>query len=169
MASFGLVSKRALALVLAFAASAQAAPASELLIGHAWARATPPGSPAGSAYFVVENHGASAARLLSASSPAARAVEVHVTRLEGGMAGMHEAPLIVPAHGQVQLTPGGMHLMLLGLRAPLVAGSHVELSLTFQPGGALTVTVPVSTLLGKASVSLTPVAGCGPLFVTVRV
>ena len=66
-----------------------------------------------------------------------------MTRVDAGVAGMREAPLIVPPHGQVQLTPGGMHLMLMGLKAPLVPGSHFELSLTFEPGGVTTVTVPV--------------------------
>jgi periplasmic copper chaperone A len=137
------VSKRALALVLAVSASAWAAAAPELAVSGAWARATPPGSAAGSAYLTVENRGASAARLLAASSPAAREVAVHVTRVDGGVAAMREAALIVPAHGRIPLTPGGMHLMLIGLKAPLQAGSHFELSLNFEPGGVLTVTVPV--------------------------
>jgi periplasmic copper chaperone A len=138
-----VLAKRTLALALAVATSAWAAPASELAVSHAWARATPPGSVTGSAYLTVENHGASAARLASASAPIAREVAVHVTRVEAGVAGMREAPLVVPAHGRAELTPGGMHLMLMGLRTPLVAGSHFELSLTFEPGGVTTVSVPV--------------------------
>jgi copper(I)-binding protein len=134
----------AAALLPLLVASALAGPpVPDLAIMHAWSRATAPGSPAASAYLTIENRGTSAARLTSARSPAAREVAVHATRLEGAMAGMHAASLIVPAHGQVQLTPGGMHLMLMGLSAPLVAGSHIELSLTFEPGGVIAVTVPV--------------------------
>lgn len=130
-------------LPLVVASALAAPPVPDLAVSHAWSRATPPGSPAGSAYLTVENHGASATRLVSASSPIAREVAVHVTRVDAGVAGMREAPMIVPPHGQVQLTPGGMHLMLMGLKAPLVPGSHFELSLTFEPGGVTTVTVPV--------------------------
>ena len=137
------MAKPALAMALVLAGSAWATPASELAVSHAWARATPPGSTVGGAYLTIDNHGATPARLIAVSSSVASEAAVHVTQIAGGVAGMHETPLVVPAHGSVKLNPGGMHLMLMGLKAPLVQGSHFELRMNFEPGGVVTVSVPV--------------------------
>ena len=137
------MAKPALAMALVLAGSAWATPASELAVSRAWARATPPGSTVGGAYFAIDNHGTTPARLIAVSSSVASEAAVHVTQIAGGVAGMHETPLVVPAHGSVKLNPGGMHLMLMGLKAPLVQGSHFELRMNFEPGGVVTVSVPV--------------------------
>lgn len=60
------------------------------------------------------------------------------------MMSMQQIPgLDIPAGGQARLRPGGDHLMLIGLAAPLVAGQSIEVQLEFEHAGPVTVTVPV--------------------------
>jgi copper(I)-binding protein len=126
--------------VLAAVGSAEAEPVTATA---AWIRATPPGARTAAAYLTLTNAGP-ADRLLGATTPAARAVEVHTHVLEGGMQRMLPlADLPVPAGAAVTLEPGGLHLMLVDLTAPLEAGARVVLSLRFAVSGALELEVPV--------------------------
>jgi copper(I)-binding protein len=43
--------------------------------------------------------------------------------------------LDVPKNGTVELKPGGTHVMLMGLKQPLQAGSALELDLKFEKSG----------------------------------
>jgi copper(I)-binding protein len=131
----------------AVAAPAQTPTAGPLSIEGAWARPTVPGQPTGGAFLTIRNAGDSADRLLSASSPAAASVQVHEMKMEGSVMRMREVDgLDVPAHGSVTLSPGQYHLMLVGLKAPLKAGSEVPLALHFQKAGDLQVELKVRAL-----------------------
>jgi copper(I)-binding protein len=119
-------------------------PLKELRIVHPYARATPPGARSGGIYLVVENAGKEADRLVGAASPAARIVEIHAMRMEGNMMRMRPvAALDIPAGGKATLAPGGYHVMLSDLHAPLVAGATVPLTLKFEKAGTIDVTVDV--------------------------
>ena len=108
----------------------------ELTVAHGWARPTPPGVSVGAGYLEIDG-GASADRLLGASSPRAARVEFHESTVEAGIARMRELTAVpVAAGGRVAFAPGGLHLMLLGLVAPLVAGDRVPLMLNFEHAGA---------------------------------
>ncbi len=112
-------------------------------VEHAWARATVAVVKTGAAYFTITGHGA-ADRLLSATTPVAERAELHMTGNDGNVMRMRPVDgLAVPATGAVTLDPGGYHLMLVGLRQPLVAGQHFPLALTFQNAGAMRVEVVV--------------------------
>jgi len=118
-----------------------------LSVSNAWARATPSGSSVGGAYFTIVNRGKQADTLLAVSSPAAAMVGLHRTTVENGMSRMRSAGQIVIAPGQtVKAEPGGLHVMLMGLKYPLVAGKQVQLVLTFQQAGAITVQVDVQPI-----------------------
>ena len=115
-----------------------------IVISGAWTRPTAAGMPMGVAYFVVQNQGASADAIVAASTPAAAHVEFHQTTLSDGMARMRPLQRIdVPAQGTVAVTPGGIHLMLVDLKGPLVAGSHVPLELEFGVAGKVTIRLAV--------------------------
>jgi copper(I)-binding protein len=121
---------------LALAALAAGAEGEGMKLERAWARATPPGSPVAAAYLVIDNRGARSDRLLSASSPRADKVEVHATVHDGDVARMRKVePLHVGAGERVVLEPGGMHLMLMGLRKPLAEGERIPLVLEFEVAG----------------------------------
>ena len=134
--------------VIAAAATAAAAlaapPGTTLQVGHAWARATPPGAPVAAAYLVIDNRGGKPDRLLAVSSPRAARVEVHSTVHEGGIAKMRRIdPLHVAAGERLSFEPGGIHVMLLDLASPLVAAERVPLALRFEIAGEMNIEAAV--------------------------
>jgi copper(I)-binding protein len=112
-----------------------------LTVSEAWVREAPMTDRPGAAYLVIANSGGQADALVGASSPAAASVEVHETvAAASGMTAMHPVERIeVPAGGSVRLEPGGYHLMLMGLKDPLVGGETVQLDLQFERAGTLSV------------------------------
>jgi copper(I)-binding protein len=130
--------------VAALAAHAHSFQLGELTIGHPYARATAPGQPAGGAYLSINNAGGAADKLVSATADVAASVELHEMKMEGNVMRMREVPGIdVPAGKAVALKPGGLHIMLMGLKAPLKQGEKFPLKLTFEKAGEVTVTVNV--------------------------
>jgi copper(I)-binding protein len=115
-----------------------------LRIAHAFARATPPGAMSSGAYLTIENEGAAAATLLSATSPIAGAVELHQMTMNGGVMSMRAVRTIEVAPGsKLELKPGGYHLMLLDLKQSLKQGEKFPLKLTFGNLGTVEVAVEV--------------------------
>ena len=125
------------------------APAAEsrrgnLIITEARARPTPPGITVGAVYFSITNAGSKADRLLSISTPVASKVELHESRNMHGVVEMRELTSVeCPPGATVRATPGGLHVMLMGLAAPLAAGTEISVSLQFRDAGVLTLKVPV--------------------------
>jgi periplasmic copper chaperone A len=118
--------------------------AGSIVIGDAWTRPTAAGMPMGVAYFTITNGTGIDDALISASTPVAARVEMHETSIEDGMARMRPLTEVhVPAGGRVAVAPGGIHLMLVDLVQPLVAGSRVPLTLEFRRAGKLTVELSV--------------------------
>jgi periplasmic copper chaperone A len=132
-----------LALLVPALASGQTA--GDLAISHPWTRPTPGTMTPGVGYMTLENHGPVDDRLLSAESPAAGAVTMHKSEVKDGIARMlpHEEGIAIPAHGSASLEPGGYHLMLSNLKAPLALGQAVPLTLTFAKAGRVTVELRV--------------------------
>ncbi|MFO1425487.1 MAG: copper chaperone PCu(A)C [Steroidobacteraceae bacterium] len=119
------------------ASSAADAPAG-IAVEGAWARATVPGQSIGAAYFTLVNRGTAEDTLLSVESPDAERAEVHESRVEDGMMRMRPAGAVKLAAGaRLQLAPGGLHVMLIGLRQPLAAGGRVRLVLHLKGAGTL--------------------------------
>ncbi|MFO8175398.1 MAG: copper chaperone PCu(A)C [Longimicrobiales bacterium] len=98
-------------------------------------------------YLTVRNSGGAPDTLTGASSPAAERVEIHESYLEGDVMRMREVgPLPVPADGEVDLRPGGLHLMLVGLRESLLEEDTLSLVLDFRHSGSVPLEVPVRGL-----------------------
>lgn len=113
-------------------------------VDHPWSRATAPQARNGAAYFVLNATGADSDRLVSAASPVAEKVELHTHLMEDGVMKMRPVVAIEVAPGSpTALQPGGLHVMLLGLKAPLVKGEKFPLTLTFEKAGELKVDVNV--------------------------
>ncbi len=118
--------------------------AGDMIITDPWARATPPVARVGAGYVALNNTGGDDERLLSASAEVAESVELHTHIMEDNVMRMREvASIEIPAGGRVLLEPGGLHIMFIGLKAPLVAGETFPLTLTFEKAGETTVTVTV--------------------------
>ena len=108
-----------------------------------WTRAAGQGAT-GAGFLAISNRGAAADRLLSASSPAARATELHSMVRDGEVMRMRPVPSIeVPAGQTVTLRPGGLHLMLIGLSGPLREGEAVPVVLRFERAGEVRVELSV--------------------------
>jgi hypothetical protein len=130
------------------ATGAQAHEPTDVTVLGAWARATaddaadmtematemPMASDVSAAYMQVINNGDHPVRLVSAISSAAGIVEVHETQMDGDIMRMRpvESGIDIPAGETASLEPGGYHVMLLDLFAPLVAGEAISLTLTFE-------------------------------------
>ena len=131
--------------VLNAAVSAQPYALGAISIEDPWSRELPPVAPNGAAYLRVENGGNTAARIVSAHSPVAGRVEIHAHEMDAGVMKMrHLHSLEVPAQGSVAFEPGGLHLMLIGLKEPLVAGKGFPLTLVFEEAGEIQVTVRIT-------------------------
>lgn len=129
------------ALLLALLATAAvAAPPPPLAVERAWARATPPGIPVAAVYLTIDNRSDRAVSLVGVSSPRAARGEVHTIVHEANVARMRPIDALQVAPGaRLVLEPGGMHLMLLGLTAPLEPGQRVPLRLEFDGADAIEV------------------------------
>ena len=130
-------------MVSGMAGSARAA---DIAVEAPFARASAGTAGAGAAYMTLKSAEASADRLTSASTPAAERAELHTHVMEGDVMRMREVDSIeIPAGGTVELKPGGLHIMLIGLKAPLKEGESFPLTLSFAKAGPVTVTVPVKS------------------------
>ena len=131
---------------LSTSVSAQPYTLGAISIERPWSRELPPVAPNGAAYLRIENDGERAARIVSAHSPIAGRVEIHAHEMDAGVMKMrHLRSIEVPAQGAVSFEPGGLHLMLIGLKEPLVAGKGFPLTLVFQEAGEIEVTVEITT------------------------
>jgi copper(I)-binding protein len=123
---------------------AGAADAGGLTVSDAWSRTTPPGIQMGVVYFKIHNDTTRSDRLLKLKTPVATGAEVHRTEIVEGVARMREVAVLHLAPGErVEFAPGGLHVMLLGLRKPLVDGQTYELELLFEVAGPRKVKVTV--------------------------
>jgi copper(I)-binding protein len=117
--------------------------AGKLTLQHPWTRAT--AGKVGAGYTIIVNSGTTADQLVSATTPAADKVEIHTMTMDGGVMKMRPLPdgIVIPAGGTAKLAPGGNHLMLIGLKAPLVEGTLVPLTLNFAKAGPVKVQLKV--------------------------
>ena len=123
-----------------------------ITIGHPFARATVAGQAAGGAFLKLSNQGGDD-RLLAASAAVSKSVELHTMSMEGDVMRMREVDAItLPAGTVVELKPGGLHIMLMGLKAPLKAGESFPLKLRFEKAGDVTVDVKVEAAGAPANV-----------------
>jgi len=123
---------------------AQAQTAGNLTFERPWARPTARSAPNGAVYLTIANTGSAPDRLVRAQAEVSARTELHTHLNEGGVMRMRPVAAIdIPAGGSAELKPGGLHVMLLGLKSPLVAGTRFPLTLTFERSAPMTVTVTV--------------------------
>lgn len=135
-------------ILLAGAATLALATASfaDITINDAYARSSRPKAPTGAAFMVIENTGPTDDRLVEARSDVAARVELHThVDLGGGVMRMTkvEEGFVIPAGGSHALARGGDHVMMMGLKSPLVQGETIAVTLVFEKAGEMTVKIPV--------------------------
>lgn len=109
------------------------AAAADIEVKDAWARATVPGQKAGGAFMTVTS--AKGGTLVGASSPVAKAVEIHEMKMDGGVMKMRAVPAIELPAGKAVRMDGDYHVMLMGLTKELKAGERVPLTLQVKQQG----------------------------------
>lgn len=117
--------------------------ADSVTISDAWVKSAQEGMSA--AFGVLTNDGDTDVTIVSASTEASPMIELHETvENESGemMMQQKEGGFVVPAGGALALEPGGNHIMLMGLAAPIMAGDEVTFVLTFSDGSTLEFTAP---------------------------
>ena len=134
----------ALSLLLALSVPAWAADTAIIHVKEPWARESPPTVTNGAAYMTLVNTGKAADRLIGASGEVSATVELHTHLMEGGVMKMRPIKAIEVNPGEpAVLRPGGLHIMLIGLKKPLVAGQTFPLRLRFEQAGEIPVNVTV--------------------------
>jgi copper(I)-binding protein len=112
-------------------------------VQDAWARPTVQGQTVGGGYFRIDG-GPTGDRLLAVSADIAQSVELHTMRMDGDVMRMRQLDSVdVPAKQSVEFKPGGMHVMLIGLKTPLKVGNNFPMTLRFEKAGSVSVNVRV--------------------------
>ncbi len=116
----------------------------DLTIHKPWARASIGQAQAAAAYLTVMNKGSLPDRLVAAEGDVANRVELHTHMMQDGVMKMRQVDAIEVAPGEpAVLKPGGLHVMLMGLKAPLVEGKSFPLTLVFEKAGRVEIEVPI--------------------------
>jgi periplasmic copper chaperone A len=118
-----------------------------LAISDAWVKAADSGMT--SAFGQVQNTSDAQVSITAAQTSAAAMTELHETTMVGGAMKMQEVSAFeVPAEGELMLEPGGDHLMLMNIPAPIAAGDDVAITLTCGDAGEVTFTAQARTFDG---------------------
>ncbi|MDE5445460.1 copper chaperone PCu(A)C [Bradyrhizobium sp. CSA207] len=126
--------------------------AGDLVISQAWSRATPSGAKVAGGYLTIENKGAAPDKLLSVSAEIAGKADLHEMTTENGVMKMRplDKGLAIEPGKTVKFAPGGYHLMLQELKAPLKQGDKVPVTLEFEKAGKVAVTLDVQGVGAQA-------------------
>ncbi|MFQ3192624.1 MAG: copper(I)-binding protein [Paraglaciecola sp.] len=117
----------------------------EVKVTDATVRLLPPGVPNTAAYFSIENSSDTSQVLIGASADFATKAEIHNHILVNDMMRMEQQSEVVIEPGQsVQFAPGGLHIMLFGLKQPLLDGQSVTISLQTKDGESIIITANVA-------------------------
>lgn len=127
----------AAALAVLSAQTFAAGAADAITVVDPYVRQAPPGAMTTGAFMVLKNAGAKDVKLVKADNPASKVTELHTHINEGGVMKMRPVKDIeVKAKGEAVLQPGGLHVMLIDLKAPLKEGDMIPLTLTFDDGSS---------------------------------
>ncbi|MFL6798422.1 MAG: copper chaperone PCu(A)C [Xanthobacteraceae bacterium] len=119
-----------------------------LQIGNPWARATPKGANVAAGYLKLTNKGTTADRFIGGSSSVAERFEIHTMVMEQGVAKMRPVAggLEIKPGDTVELKPGSLHVMFVGLKQPLAKGEKVKATLQFEKAGSIEVEYTVEAI-----------------------
>lgn len=152
--------RAALAVMCAAALFASGAAFAQVDVTNAWVRGTVPAQTASGAFMTIHAH--DAAKLVGVSSPVGTA-ELHEMKMENNVMRMRPVgSLDLPKMQNVELKPGGYHVMLMDLKTQLKAGDKVPLTLKIEQGGKVVeqrVTAEVRDLTAQAAQPGAPAGG----------
>ena len=127
-----------------------AAYANDIQVQDGYIRAVPPSAPVTAAFMQIHNQGDKARALVSASSAAADAVELHThTHVDGVMQMRQVEKIDLAPKSTTHLQPGGLHIMLIGLKAPLNMDDKVLVNLKLDDGSLIELNLPIRKVAGQ--------------------
>jgi periplasmic copper chaperone A len=133
------------------ALAADPAPVGGVTIHEPWVRASIGNAPNSAVYMTLETTGEEPDRLVASSTPVAEQAQLHSHMMDGGVARMRPVDAVEVAPGApTVLAPGGLHIMLIGLKQKLAPGDSVPLTLVFEQAGAITIEAPVRGMAGMS-------------------
>ena len=136
----------AILMLVVLVATFTTAAVAQVRVENAWVRSTVPAQKATGAFMRLVSP--ADASLVVAASPAAANVEIHESSMTDGVMRMRAVQRVpLRANQAFDMKPGGYHVMLMGLRAPLNAGEHVPITLTFEDASGKRSTVEVSAVV----------------------
>lgn len=149
------IQRRALLAATLVAAGATAWAQSTVKVEEAWARPTVAGQSGGGG-FVKITGGSAPDKLVAASAGISKTVELHKMEMDGNVMRMRpvDGGIDVPAGGVVQLKPGGLHIMFIGLNKTLKNGDSFPVTLKFEKAGEVKVQMKVSTAMPEAGAAM---------------
>ena len=120
---------------LLFSAGVFAGAADNVTVQDPYVRLAPPNAPATGAFMVIKNNGDKDVKVVKAANPVSKVTELHTHLNEGGVMKMRPVPAIdIKAKGEAVLQPGGLHIMMIDLKAPMKEGDVVPITMTFDDG-----------------------------------
>ena len=146
-----LTAVRAVAMAAALAGFSLSVQAAGVSVEGAYARPSLGAARNSAAYMTLKNDADAPDRLIRAESDVAAQVSLHTHLMKkvDGKVIMQMRPvrdMPIPAHGETKLHPGGLHIMLIGVKKPLKPGDSFSLRLIFEHAAPVTVQVPVKSL-----------------------
>ncbi|MCG6965989.1 MAG: copper chaperone PCu(A)C [Chromatiaceae bacterium] len=123
--------------------------ADKVTVSDPYVRAIPPVVKTTAAFMQLQSSDSVERFLVGASSPAAGIVELHMHTMDNGVMRMRQIPHIHLPPGQVvSLQPGGLHVMLFDVKAPLNPGDQIPITLTFEDGSTKQISAVVRPVDG---------------------
>ncbi|MGV3548321.1 copper chaperone PCu(A)C [Rhizobium sp.] len=108
-------------------------------ISHTWAKATITGQPVGSGFLTITNNGTEPDRLVKITSDVSAKVQIHEMKIENGIMKMGELPdgIEIAPGATVELKPGTLHIMFMGIKSPFKEGEAFKATLSFEKAGTV--------------------------------
>jgi periplasmic copper chaperone A len=151
--------------ILSGAAAAETYTAGTIEVSNPWARATPKGAQVGGAFMTITNKGTEPDRLVGISSAVASKIEVHQMSMDSGVMAMRPVAggLEIKPGQTVEFRPDSFHLMLMGLKQPLIQGQHLKATLEFAKAGKLEIDYAVEAVGAQGPGAVAPGIGHGAM------
>ena len=116
----------------------------DIVVESPWVRAVPPSSKNTALFMTIKNTGNREDTLLSVKTDIAKMVMIHKTVNENGIMKMiHIDNIKIPPNKKINFKPGGLHVMLMGLKKNPEIGEKIKFILVFKKSGKITVYAPV--------------------------
>ncbi len=160
--SFAVVAVFAVAAIASVLAQAHEHTKGPLTVVHPWSRATAPSQKAGGVFLKIKNASDQPDRLIGVESDLSEVVSLHAMIRDGDVMKMRpvDGGVEVPANGEAVLAPGGIHVMLIGLREQLIKETTIPLTLIFERAGRIEIDAVVESA-GSRGPAGTSAAGEG--------